>query len=306
MFERSQRSQRIEWPTVALAVMIHAGWLLATFFWSALPLPLLMLVGGWFVAWHGSLQHEVMHGHPTRRRIVNDAFGSVPLSLWLPYSLYRMSHLRHHNDEQLTDPIEDPESAYLTDAVWAKLGPVARALVRFNNTISGRLLLGPFVMVLGFLVSEASRLVRGDVRHARIWTLHLLASAGVLAWVLHVCAMPFGVYLLAFVLPGASLGRIRSFAEHRWAERSEERTAIVEQAGAFALLFLNNNLHVLHHLRPAVPWYRLPSVYRNERKALVEQNGGLVYAGYGDVFGRFAFQPHDTPVHPARGLRRPV
>ncbi|WP_152047493.1 fatty acid desaturase [Aureimonas psammosilenae] len=298
MSGRRRHARPIEWPTVALAALIHGGWLLATFFWSALPLPLLMLAGGWFVAWHGSLQHEVMHGHPTRRRVVNDAFGSVPLSLWLPYAIYKKSHLRHHNDESLTDPIEDPESAYLTDAVWARLGPVARALVAFNNTILGRLLVGPFVMVFGFLLTEALAFARGDHRHAKAWALHLLACAGVLAWVILVCEMPLGIYLLAFVLTGASLSRIRSFAEHRWAERSEERTAIVEDAGPLALLFLHNNLHVLHHLRPAAPWYRLPAMYRAERGALIERNGGLVYRGYGDVFRRFLLRPHDAAVHP--------
>lgn len=298
MSERRRRAGRIEWPTVALAVAIYGGWLALTLGWAALPWPLLVVLGGWFVAWQGSLQHEVMHGHPTRRRAVNDVIGTVPLSLWLPYAIYRRSHLRHHNDERLTDPIEDPESAYLTDERWTRLGPLVRLVFRFNNTLLGRLLVGPFVMIGGFLLSEAAALLRGDRRHAGVWLRHLGLSAIVLVWVTAVCGMPLWIYLLAFVLPGAALTRIRSFAEHRWAERSEERTAIVERAGPFSLLFLNNNLHVLHHLRPALAWYDLPAAYRAERDTLVTRNGGLVYAGYGDVFRRFGLRTHDTPVHP--------
>lgn len=299
MTASGRRTKTVEWPTVALAVVIYGGWLLATFFWQSLPLPVLMLAGGWLVAWHGSLQHEVMHGHPTRRRTVNDAIGAVPLSLWLPYAIYRKAHLRHHNDEQLTDPIEDPESAYLTAEIWARLGPVSRALARFNNTLVGRLLLGPLVMIVGFLSSELAAFARGDFGHARAWAVHLGGCGMVLAWVSLVCAMPVWTYLLAFVFCGASLSRLRSFAEHRWAEDSAERTAIVEKAGPFGLLFLHNNLHVLHHLRPAIPWYRLPAAYRAERDALLERNGGLVYAGYLDVFRRFALRTHDDPLFPA-------
>ncbi|GGE12186.1 aminotransferase [Aureimonas endophytica] len=294
----TRRHGAIEWPTAILAVVIHGGWLATTFFWAALPWPLLMLVGGWLVAWHGSLQHEVMHGHPTRHRRLNDLVGSAPLSLWLPYRLYKKSHMCHHRDESLTDPIEDPESAYLTGEVWARLGPVGRALARFNNTLLGRLALGPLVMILGFLASEAAALARGERWRLGVWVRHLASLLPVLAWLHLVCAMPLSVYALAFVYAGAALGRLRSFAEHRWSDAVAERTAVVERAGLFGLLFLNNNLHVLHHLRPAVPWYRLPELYRAEREALVRHNGGLVYDGYLDILRRFALRPHDEPLFP--------
>lgn len=127
-------------------------------------------------------------------------------------------------------------------AIGFRHAPAVRALERVNNTLLGRLVVGPFVMILGFPGSEALLFARDDRCHAGAWIRHPLACAGV----------------LAFVLPGASLSRIRFVGEHRWAERSEERTAIMETAGPFALLFLNDNLHVPHHLRPTIPWCRPP------------------------------------------------
>ena len=112
---------RVEWPTALLAMGIYGGFLLLTYFWAALPLVAVIAAGGWLVAWHGSLQHEVIHGHPTRSQRLNDAIGWPPLSLWLPYAIYREGHLVHHRDEHLTDPIEDPESSYLTQATWNAL-----------------------------------------------------------------------------------------------------------------------------------------------------------------------------------------
>ncbi len=113
--------------------------------------------------------------------------------------------------------------------------------------------------------------------------------------------MPLWLYLLAFVYAGASLTSLRSFAEHRFAEDPTHRTAIVERAGLFGLLFLHNNLHVLHHLRQHEPWYRLPALYKANREALLARNGGLVYDGYGEVARRFLFRPHDAPRYPSIG-----
>ncbi|MFD1702595.1 fatty acid desaturase [Methylopila henanensis] len=297
--ERRTRGGRcFEWPTVGLAVAIYGGWLALTFFHAAVPAPLLWLAGGWLVAWHASLQHEIMHGHPTRSRVVNDAIGWPPLSLWLPYPVYRLTHLRHHRDERLTDPLEDPESTYWTQDQWDRLGRVGRALATFNVTLAGRLSVGPLVMIVSFLVSEAKLCWGGDANRRRIWARHALGVAAVSAWVVGVCGMSPGAYLFGFVYLGAALTRLRSFAEHRYAARFEERSAIVENGGVLGLLYLNNNLHALHHQSPATPWYRLPKLYGKRREALIEGNGGLVYRGYADVARRFFLRPHDTPRRP--------
>ncbi|RYE52920.1 MAG: fatty acid desaturase, partial [Rhizobiaceae bacterium] len=131
--KRKRSRFTVEWPTLLLALFIHISWLLLTWFWQSIPLLLLLVLAGWVVAWHGSLQHEVLHGHPTRFRRVNDAIGSLPIGLWLPYPLYKRAHLKHHNDDWLTDPIEDPESYYLTGPTWQGLGTFGRLITRVNN-----------------------------------------------------------------------------------------------------------------------------------------------------------------------------
>ncbi len=290
--------RRLEWPTILLAAAIYGGFLALTWWWDKLPLPVVALAGGWLIAWHGSLQHEVIHGHPTGNQRINNAIGSIPLSLWLPYEIYRESHLEHHRDEHLTDPIEDPESSYFTKAAWQRLGPAGKVLARWNTTLFGRLTIGPAVMLLSFLVQEARLLGAGEPGRARVWTSHLIGAAIVLLWVTVICGMPFWLYFFGFVYLGAALTRLRSYAEHRYAERHEERTAIVENSHLFGLLFLYNNLHVLHHLKPGISWYRLPAVYRLSRDALIATNGGLVYNSYWDIARRFFVKPHDSITHP--------
>jgi fatty acid desaturase len=287
-----------EWPTVILALVIHGGFLGLTWWWQSLPLFVLCILGGWLIAWHGSLQHEVMHNHPTSNRRINNAFGSIPLSLWLPYQIYKTSHLEHHRDEFLTDPIEDPESSYFTKAAWERLGGFGRLLARWNSTLLGRLIIGPAVMIFSFLAQERRMLASNEPRRRRIWASHGACVLAVLAWVTIICGMPLWLYLFGFVYVGAAMTRLRSFAEHRYAESHEERTAIVENSPLFGLLFLYNNLHVLHHRKPGISWYRLPSVYRQQRETLVRSNGGLVYDGYWDIARRFLLKPHDNPTHP--------
>ncbi len=290
----------VEWPTVALAALIYALWFAATWFWRALPLPLLAALGGVAVAWQMSLQHEVIHNHPTRWRRLNRAIGSWPLAIWLPFEVYRITHLQHHNDLRLTDPLEDPESYYYNAEQWRALGPLGRALARAQSTLAGRLVFGPAMAMTRFWGGEAKRLARGDIRHAPILMRHLIQTALVLTWVVGVCGMPFQLYFWAFVYLGTALALIRSYAEHRAEADVERRTAIVERSWLLGPLFLFNNLHVVHHMRATLPWYELPRWYRLNREAVIARNGGLVYRSYFDVARRYLFKPHHTPVHPGQ------
>lgn len=288
---------RIEWPTVALAVAIYGGFAALTWWYRALPWWVVLPLGAYLVAWHGSLQHEVVHGHPTPWAWVNELLVLPSLWLWLPFRLYRESHLRHHNDDSLTDPVADPESYYVTAARWAGLGAVGRAFLWTRNTVAGRLLLGPIHDTARLYASEAGRMIRGDGRNLRAWAWHGLGCAIVLGWVVGACRVPVPEYIALFAYPGLALTLLRSFLEHQARPAVGERTVIVESGFLFSLLYLNNNLHVLHHLRPGAPWYALPRLYRQLRADLLARNGGHVIHGYWRVLARYLLRPKECPVH---------
>lgn len=288
----------VEWPTMLVAIAIHGGWLIATAGFAHMPAPLSIAIGGWLIAWHGSLQHETIHGHPTRFGLLNALVGGVPLSLWLPYASYARTHRAHHASDAITDPFDDPESRYL-----AAPGGLRHRLHRAQATLAGRLILGPPILIATFLWDEGVALRRDPARVAREWVPHLLGVAAVLAW-LHQCGIGIAAYLACFVWPGTALTLLRSYAEHRAAPHAEERVALVERAGPLAWLFLHNNLHAAHHEKPGLPWYRLPAYHRAHRPRLLAANGGLVYRGYGEVARRFLLRARDEVVHPdyARGM----
>lgn len=287
----------VEWPTLGLAVLIYGGFALLTLNYHSLPWWVVLPLGGYLVAWHGSLQHEVVHNHPTASPGVNEALVFPSLWLWMPYRIYRDSHLKHHRNEYLTDPFEDPESYYVTPAVWSAAGPLGRAFLVVYNTFAGRLLLGPAYCVLRLCIDEARRLIRGDGRNLLPWLLHLLGIIPVLYWVIAVCRIPLLEYVLFFAYPGLSLTLLRSFLEHQARDGVGERTVIVDAEWPIGLLFLNNNLHVLHHERPGLAWYRLPKVYGEQRERLLAENGGYHYRGYWEIALRYLFWPKEWPVH---------
>jgi fatty acid desaturase len=298
------RAPKLEWPTLLLVFGIYALWAGLVWFHERLPNMLWLPLAAWTSAWWGSAQHEMLHGHPTRLRWLNTALALPPFWLWLPFERYRETHLTHHNDERLTDPLDDPESRYLTAEQWAALGRAGQLLVQAQTTLAGRLIIGPLWSIATFWHDETRAMLAGSSGRAGIWLRHGLASAILIALVV-LAGLPLWKYLLGFVYLGTALALVRSFAEHRAEGDVARRTAIVERTPLFGLLFLNNNLHVLHHRWPCVPWYRLPAIYRAHREAAITHNGGLVYAGYAEVFRRYLFRPHDRPVHPLGRVPEP-
>jgi fatty acid desaturase len=287
-----------ELPTILLSIGIYGAWAGLTFWHDSIPLYCLVPAGAWIIAWHSSLQHEIVHGHPTRWRGLNRMIGSIPLSLWLPFLSYKRSHLIHHRDERLTDPLDDPESNYCRPSDWELLPPTIRRLILVQRTLLGRLILSPIWTVAGFLQRQMQQILLGNRQVQKIWLGHLLHILPVLVWLTIICKMNLFFYFCVFVYPGTSLLLVRSFAEHRAAFGILERTAIVENAKILGPLFLFNNLHAVHHERPDIPWYQIPAWYRGNRDRLIAENGGLVYNTYFDIIRRYFLHPHAHPCHP--------
>jgi fatty acid desaturase len=279
--------RRWELPTWGVAAAVYGGWVGLALAWTALPVWATIPAMAWWLAWHGSLQHEIIHGHPTRIPWINTALGLPPLALWLPYPLYRSSHLKHHRDEDLTIPAVDPESYYVRAEDWVRASGPMRLLLTCHHTLAGRFLLGPALALWRFGQSEIAHLARGE--HVGIWACHLVFAAPVIAF-LWFCQVSTWGYALACYF-SISLTQVRSFAEHKAAATAETRTAVVDAAWPLALLFLNNNLHARHHAVPGLPWYELPRFHR-EAPAW----DGLRYDGYGEIAARFLVKPVDRPV----------
>ena len=289
----------IEWPTLALILGCYALWALATTVLSALWLPLGFVVTMLAITLHSSLQHEVLHGHPFASRPANEALMFLPLGVIYPYGRFRDLHLAHHRDENLTDPYDDPESNYMDPKVWVRLSPALRVILRANNTLLGRMLIGPAVSVLALLRGDLAAIRAGDRAIRRDWLLHLAGMVPVLVWLVTVAAIPFWLFVLS-CYGALSILKIRTFLEHRAHELARGRTVIVEGRGPLPFLFLYNNFHVVHHAKPNLAWYRLPALYEERKEDYHRRNDGYVYRSYAEVFRRYFLRTKDPVPHPLR------
>lgn len=287
----------VEWPTVALVAACYGLWAAAGLvLWPDYPL-IAMAVLTLTVALQSSLVHEALHGHPTRSATMNEVLVALPVGLVYPYRRFKALHLRHHADERLTDPFDDPESWYRALWRYEDLPGWLKALLAVNNTMLGRLVIGPPLSNAAFLATEAKLLAAGDRAVQRAWLHHAAGLAVVLPVVQFGFGMPIWLYVLVPAWLGQSLIAIRTFAEHQWSERPDGRTIIVERS-PLALLFLNNNLHLVHHKQPTVAWYRLPRLFREGRAEWLAMNNGYVYANYLALFRAFAWKAKEPVVHP--------
>jgi fatty acid desaturase len=290
-------ARKVEWPTLGLLVGCYTVWLLATVFYQEIGALLLILIVAPLVTLHSSLQHEALHGHPTRTAALNEALVFLPLGLLFPYRRFKMLHLRHHNDAQLTDPYDDPESFYFALADWHRLPAWLQTILDLNNTLLGRMLIGPLVMFAGFLARDLQLIAAGDREILRAWLYHVAGIAVVLVWVTAFCGVPVWLYALGAYL-GLSILNVRTFAEHQAHELPGGRTVIVEASPVLGLLFLNNNLHYVHHENPRVPWYKLPMLYRSNRAAFLAANESYSFRGYGEMIRLYLLHPKSPVPHP--------
>lgn len=288
--------REFEWPTLVAAGLTYAVWAGALFWLSTISLwlaiPVLALAG----AQHSSLTHETVHGHPFKSAALSAWIVALPLTVFIPYLRFKDTHLAHHHDEILTDPYDDTESNFYDPAVWATLSAPFKAVLQFNNTLLGRMTVGPILGMWAFLGGDIRAMLAGDRRVQLGWALQV-PSLAVLFWIIAQSPTPFWAYLIA-THNAIGLLKIRTFLEHRAHDKARARSVVVEDRGPLSILFLNNNYHAVHHMHPKVAWYRLPALYASRKDHYLRRNDGYRYGSYAEVFRRYFLRAKDPVPHP--------
>lgn len=302
---RRSLTWRTEWPTWLLLGAVYGAWFGIAIHARSLGLPLTASLLSVISAWYMSLQHELIHGHPTRLPWLNALLGFAPLAVWFPYEIYRRSHLAHHAASELTHPELDPESLFVSAADWQRANLLMRTLFVVRSTFVGHVLIGPAFSLISTAQDSWRRISKGDFVEASIWVVHFLALAKLAAWLKVICGIPVPLLIGGVGYPALCIASIRSFREHRYHQDPACRTVVNHAALLWRLLFLNNNFHAVHHHLPGVPWYALGVVYQSRADAYQRRNGGYVVDGYRQWLRQLAFKPRSTLVHPSTWIDRP-
>ena len=294
--QKSLLNGRGEWRTIAVVVAIYGLTVLTVLRHEVLTpwlsIPFLSVLG----AWHLSMQHETIHGHPFRQVWLNDLIGSIPVTLWIPYFSFKRDHLEHHQSD-LTHPGLDNESYYVSPEAWERAGRLRKAAYWANRTILFRMFAWTIVSTVTYLWSKIRMMLRGDKQTWFAMATHLAGLVVVIYFVRSVAGMPLWQFALGTTYGGRILNAIRPFPEHKYQSGTDTRTAMVMAGPFMSLLMLNNNLHVAHHDEPGVPWYRYHELAHRVNAVERAREAGLLYeGGYAEVFRRFSFKPMGAPI----------
>ena len=294
--QKSLLNGRGEWRTIAVIVAIYGLTVLTVLRHEVLTpwltIPVLSVLG----AWHLSMQHETIHGHPFRHVWLNDLIGSIPVTLWIPYFSFKKDHIEHHQSD-LTHPGLDNESYYVSPDAWESAGKLRKAAYWANRTILVRMFVWTIVSTVTYLWSKIRLMLRGDKQTWFAMSTHVAGLVVVVYFVRSVAEMPLWQFALGTTYGGRILNAIRPFPEHKYQSDTEVRTAMVMAGPFMSLLMLNNNLHVAHHEEPGVAWYEVPNMSARVNAVERAREAGLLYeGGYAEVFRRFSFKPMGAPL----------
>lgn len=248
-------------PTVRNATNVFAVWiqsfgLLVAACWLGHPIVWVaaFFLMGRAMACFAILSHEAAHRLLFSNRRANDWVGRWLLAYpaFIPFDVYRRSHMAHHRDE--LGPNEPDKSLYagypITKASWH------RKLRRDAFGESG------WKNLRGLLIALTKPSSRGTaasilVPHVVIFTMFALSGRW---WVWPT------FWLLPWMTVWRVLNRLRAIAEHGGMVRSKDRretTHVIEQhfPARFWMVPYNTGWHLAHHVDCGVPFQNLPRLH---------------------------------------------
>jgi len=252
-------------------------WLLpldANWGWTLLPVALLT---NFFWALH----HEAIHGGFHEDRQHNLRAGRImAVLLGSSFHVLRFGHLMHHRYNR--NPLDRP------DTYDPAMTPRPRAYLSFlGNLVFGLYLAELAAPIACWLPRPAirrivDRIYRGEdpslqairVAAHRLFLdprrLRLIRTDALLAWLLiALSAVAFGEHwpmLAAFLIArGAMISIVDNVYHFGTPIDRPDYARNLSLPAPLRLLFLNMNLHRVHHQRPALPWWALPAQFRRSK-----------------------------------------
>lgn len=275
---------KVAWPTVALGVMVAAGFgaALGAFAAGRLPaIPAFMLCAVLTYFSYTPLHeaaHENISGQARGRQWLNDLCGYLMAPIIaIPFASHRQEHFTHHR--YTNQPARDPD--YLVSGFGKTPFAFVTTLFRFlwvQNVFFAR---------HGWATAS--------FRERTIYCMELAVSIGWrLAFLLSVnrpgtAAVIIGGYFAGGLFT-AYWFAYRPHHPYQRLERFHNTNILIMPAWMKPLewFWLGQNLHAVHHLFPRVPFYRYHALYRDIAPILREQGTPIL-----EIFSR-------TPISSGR------
>jgi ferredoxin-NADP reductase/fatty acid desaturase len=252
-------------PTVVLFVVSLVVWAGATWLvlaahasaWLTVPLHALVTFTMFTVV------HECVHHAAGRQTWINELLGRLAMpfvGVYFTFPVFRFVHIEHHRNtnENLRD---DPD-------MWSSHGPNWQLPLRWAT------------LEASYVVFYLRALRRRPIRESATQFAVLLAIAGATAWSIW---QGYGWQIAAIVFIPQRVGQTVLGWWFDWLPHHDlKATAALDNYGAtrnrigmewlFSPVMLYQNYHSVHHLHPAIPFYRYVQAWRRNTAVYLERN----------------------------------
>ncbi len=257
----------VVWPTVALSLASFVGFALAAWAGTTGLVPVAVAVAVAALAdWAAfTLMHEATHGLVGRRHpLLNQLVGEVAATMLMcRFNGFRQLHLRHHR--HANDGAKDPDD-------WAGRGPSWLLPLRWAT--SDLHYWFEFDRTLG--ESRIARRVSNASLVVALFALIGLGASGFWLELLLFWVLPARIALFASTYFFDYLPHQRPYGRTQ-AEEPCRTSAVLRGGPLMDWILLGHTMHLVHHLFPTAPWYRLRAVYRTVRPAIKARGGREVF-----------------------------
>ncbi|MDE2466297.1 MAG: fatty acid desaturase [Alphaproteobacteria bacterium] len=277
-------SPPVAWPTLAMALALPLAYLVTAAVGLSHVLPLwicaLMLIPISYA--HYTLVHESIHGNLVpafpKLRWLNSAVGWIgALGLGYNWPVLMRTHAQHH---AYTNTDKDPDII-----VKGSLNALVLKWLKYYIVYASvPLFLGEY------LAPAEYQRVAGALREAEIWQASAIGFLMIIAAILSI-HFGYGVdWLFLLFIPTRIAALILNiffqWLPHHPFDRSERyvNTRISLWPGG-TFLTLQQNLHLMHHLWPSVPFYNYVKLYARLRPLLIAKGSPI----QGLMVGRHAY-----------------
>lgn len=248
------------WPTIFLAIGLHAGFaaVVVLALRGTLPYWAAITLNSIFIYAYYTVVHEAVHGNISSKskqhRWVDVLFGTACCApLWLIYDHHKKQHMVHHSH---TNEDSDPDIYSRGSFIGWIFVRLPIALVNYFN---------PFALIRECRTFGCSQ---AEKRRSLVtFAFYVTVTATIIA-------LGYGYELAMLWFIPWWIGQTVMLTLFTWAphhdhhETGRYRNTRVSLWPGAEILLLGQNVHLIHHMMPAVPFYRYRKTFDELRPVL--------------------------------------
>ncbi|KYF76757.1 delta(12)-fatty acid dehydrogenase, partial [Sorangium cellulosum] len=252
------QTRPIEWPTLALfagsyalfAASVYAG---VAGLVSTVPAVLAAAVAAYAAF---TPMHEAAHRSLARSALLNGVVGRLSgLLLMAPFPAVRHFHLEHH--KHTNDADRDPDH-------WSGRGPWYLLPLRWATQD----LHYYYLFLRSYHAQKRSERIETIATLAAMFAIVALAFGlghGELALLYWIVPARLAIFFLAF-----AFDYLPHYPHETTAAQNRYRATRAIDSALFNVLLFGQTYHLIHHLYPAVPFFRYRTVWKYQREELMK------------------------------------